>query len=93
MLIYIHIILKIKLYACDLAHNKPPISDLMSAGSQTLFNRPQNTIVNNQSEQELQESQQNRHLAFGSTNIAAPNMEFNGSGNRYKCHQKSVKLR
>ena len=75
-----------KLYACDLGDNKPPISDLMSAGSQTLFNRPQNTIGNNQSEQELQASQQNPHLAFGSTNIAAPNMEFNGSGHRYKLH-------
>ena len=63
----------------------------MSAGSQTLFNRPQNTNIsstlgNNQSEQELQASQQNPHLAFGSTNIAAPNMEFNGSGHRYKLH-------
>ena len=73
---------------CDLGDNKPPISDLMSAGSQTLFNRQQNTnisstIGNIQSEQELQASQQNRHLAFGSTNIAAPNMEFIGSGHRY----------
>ena len=56
----------------------------MSAGSQTLSNRPQNTIGNDQSEQELQASQQNRHLAFGSTNIAAQTMEFNGSGHRYK---------
>ena len=72
-----------------LGDTKSPSGDLIASGSQALFNRPQNTnfssaIGNNQNDQELQPSQPNSHLALGSTNITAPNMEFNGSNQRYE---------
>ena len=69
----------------------------MSSGSQALFNRPQNTnfssaIGNNQADQELQ-SQPNSNVALGSANIAAPNMEFNGSGHRYEVYYYKYTLK